>query len=176
MRREQLEHVIRAAAALTGEREIVVIGSQAVLGAVPDAPPPLLESMKADVYPLRAPELASVIDGAIGELSPFHERFRYYAHGVGPNTAILPAGWEARLVRVQNENTDHKVGLCVEPHDLAASKLAAGRPKDLAFVETMLAHDLVSPQVVAERAELLPLPDDDRARIAAWLTARATHE
>ena len=131
MRREDLEHVIRAAAALTGTREIVVIGSQAILATAPEAPEALLQSMEADVYPLGAPELADVIDGAIGELSPFHERFRYYAHGVGPRTAILPAGWEDRLVRVQNDNTDQHVGLCLEAHDLAASKLAAGRPKDL---------------------------------------------
>lgn len=60
MRREDLEHVIRAAAALTGEREIVVIGSQAILGARPEAPAALLASMDADVFPLRAPELADV--------------------------------------------------------------------------------------------------------------------
>jgi len=38
MQRSQLEHVIRAASAITGATEIVVIGSQAVLGQFPDAP------------------------------------------------------------------------------------------------------------------------------------------
>ncbi len=35
---------------------------------------------------------ADLIDGSIGELSPFHETFGYYAHGLGPETAALPAG------------------------------------------------------------------------------------
>lgn len=38
MRRQDLEHIIRAAADVTGDREIVVIGSQAILGQHPDAP------------------------------------------------------------------------------------------------------------------------------------------
>ena len=43
-----------------------------------------------------------MIDGCIGELSPFHETFGYYAHGIGPETAVLPAKWKTRLVRVTN--------------------------------------------------------------------------
>ena len=35
MNRSQLEHLIRAAADITGEREIVIIGSQAILGRCP---------------------------------------------------------------------------------------------------------------------------------------------
>jgi len=45
-----------------------------------------------------APEKADIIDGCIGELSPFHETFGYYAHGIGPETAVLPAKWKTRLV------------------------------------------------------------------------------
>ena len=51
MRRDQLEHIIRAAAAVTGENEFIVVGSQAILGQYPDAPAPLLISMEADLYP-----------------------------------------------------------------------------------------------------------------------------
>jgi hypothetical protein len=40
----------------------------------------------------------------IGELSPFHETFGYYAHGVAEETALLPQGWKDRLVAVQNAN------------------------------------------------------------------------
>ena len=55
MRRDQLEHIIRAAAAVTGENEFIVVGSQAILGQYPDAPAPLLISMEADLYD-RPPE------------------------------------------------------------------------------------------------------------------------
>lgn len=106
MNRSQLEHPIRAAAALTNEYEIMVIGSQSILGAVPHAPPELLVSMEADLYPWQRPELSDLIDGTIGELSPFQHRFGYYAQGVGPDTAVLPAGWQDRRVKVQNAGTD----------------------------------------------------------------------
>jgi hypothetical protein len=49
MNRYQLEHVIRAAAGNADVRDIVVIGSQAILGTFPDAPAELLPSMEADV-------------------------------------------------------------------------------------------------------------------------------
>src|SRR5437763_1568132 len=49
----------------------------------------------------RAGERAAEIDGAIGDGSPFDSTFGYYAHGVGPETATAPAGWQERLVRVE---------------------------------------------------------------------------
>ncbi|HEX7668935.1 MAG TPA: hypothetical protein VF395_05105 [Polyangiaceae bacterium] len=50
MKRTQLEHVIRAAADVSDDDEIVVIGSQSILGRHPDAPQELCVSMEADVY------------------------------------------------------------------------------------------------------------------------------
>jgi hypothetical protein len=172
MRRSELEHVIRAAAAITNEYEIVVVGSQSLLGAVPEPSALLMASMEADVYPLHRPDLADLIDGAIGEGSPFHDCFGYYAQGVGPETAVLPAGWQDRLVRIQNPNTDLKVGLCLEPHDLAASKLAAGREKDWDFVAEMLASQVADSAVLLERIAQLPLPPDRKNRLTAWVSGR----
>ena len=75
MRREDFEHLIAAAANVTGEDEFVVIGSQAVLGAFPAAPETMLRSMKADIYPLHRPEKADDIDGALGDGSQFEATF-----------------------------------------------------------------------------------------------------
>jgi hypothetical protein len=100
VRREEFEHVI-AAANVIGEDEFVVIGSQAILGSYPDAPESMLRSMEADIYPARSPAHADEIDAALGDGSNFHRSFGYYAHGVGPETAKAPAGWQRRLVRVQ---------------------------------------------------------------------------
>jgi hypothetical protein len=169
MRRSELEHLIRAAAAITDQYEIMIVGSQSILGAVPDAPEALLQSMEADMYPLHRPDLADLIDGAIGELSPFEERFGYYAQGVGPETAVLPAGWESRRVKIQNQNTDLRIGFCLEPHDLAASKLAAGRDKDWEFVRTMLVYRLIEPEVLLGRIDGLPLPEGRRASLRHWV-------
>ena len=171
MKRKDLEHLIRAASAITDEYEIVIIGSQSILGAVPDAPEVFLLSREADCYPLHDPDKADLIDGAIGELSSFDQHFGYYAQGVGPETAILPQGWQSRLVKIQNSNTDHRIGYCLSPLDLAASKLAAGREKDYAFVRAMLNHQLVGAGDLLEVARTLPIDASNRDRIERWLSA-----
>ena len=148
MNREQLEHILRASAAITNERDFVVVGSQSLLAAVPHLPPPLNQSMELDLYPLSKPEMANLIDGTIGELSPFDEAFGCYAHGVAPETAILPAGWRNRVIIVESENTGGARGLCIGPSDLAVSKLAAGREKDLIFVGGMLKERIVSKEAI----------------------------
>jgi hypothetical protein len=84
MTRDELEHIIRASGEITGEYEFMIVGSQSMLGSVPNPEAVFMVSMEADIYPFRAPELADEIDGAIGEGSQFHERFGYYAQGVGP--------------------------------------------------------------------------------------------
>jgi hypothetical protein len=174
MTRAQLEHILRAAGALTEEREIVVMGSQAILGTFPEAPAELCRSMVADAFPLGAPEKADLIDGSIGELSPFHETYGYYAHGIGPESAALPEGWRERLVRVSTPATQGVTGLCLAPEDLAASKLAACREKDLDFVTALLRHRLVKVALLRTRIALLPAEHAPRAEVAlAGCVARA---
>jgi hypothetical protein len=156
MTRRQLEHVLRASGSLTGCRDLIVVGSQAILGPHPDAPEELLRSMAVDLYPRDAPELADLIDGSIGELSPFHDTFGYYAHGVDPQTAILPERWRERLVLVTGDETGAVVGWCLAPVDLALSKLAAGRPRDVAFVRVMLSAGLVAHTTLSATLGELP--------------------
>lgn len=153
MTRAQLEHLLRAAAIIADDDEIVVIGSQAILGQFPDAPAAMRVSMEADLFPLNHPERADVIDGSIGELSPFHESFGYYAQGVGEETARLPEGWKDRLVVIQNENTRGVKGLCLEVHDLLVAKVIAGRDKDLAFLREAAKHRMADPEVLLRRLE-----------------------
>lgn len=145
MKRSDLEHILRASKGVTGESEFIVIGSQAILGPHPDAPRVLRQSMEADLYPRFHPELSEQIEGSLGRYSQFNHTFGYYADGVSPTTATLPPGWETRLVRLTNENTGGAIGWCLEPHDLAFSKLAARREKDLAFVAALLRFHLVRP-------------------------------
>ena len=152
MQRSRLEHLIRAAAEVTNQYEFVVIGSQSILGAIPVPPPECAVSMEADIYPLQAPELADLIDGAIGELSFFHEHFGYYAQGVGPQTARLPRGWQSRLVRLQSQATNGRVGYCLAPVDLLVSKACAQREKDKVFNRALFAHGVVSQADAIARA------------------------
>ena len=149
MTREQLEHLLRASATILRDKgeaypggELVVIGSQSILGQFPNAPPELTRSMEADLYPLHDPAMADDIDGAIGEGSPFHDHYGFYAQGVGPETAVLPKGWQQRLVVVKSPATSPGVGLCLEVHDLAISKYVAARPKDLEFTKELARHSM----------------------------------
>lgn len=118
--------------------------------------------MEVDLFTLRSPEDADLVDGSIGEASPFHQTFGYYAHGVGKETAILPDGWEHRLVPFRTPRTAPATGLCIEVHDLAASKLAAAREKDLEYVAALLRHGLVDRGVMVARIAALPLPPPRR--------------
>lgn len=169
MLRTQLEHIIRAAVGITGTDRFVVIGSQSILGQFPNSPADLLGSIEADLFSLRDPADADLIDGTIGEGSPFHQTFGYYAHGVSSQTAILPAGWENRLISVQNENTGGGTGLCLEVHDLAVSKLVGGREKDLEFVSALLRHGLADEAIIAKRLVATAISDEQRALCQARL-------
>ena len=175
MQRLQLEHLIRAAAGITGAEQFVVIGSQAVLGQFLHPPAELLVSIEADLFSLRSPHDADLIDGSIGEGSPFHQTFGYYAHGVAEETAVLPAGWKDRLISVHNENTGGGTGLCLEVHDLAVSKLVAGREKDLDYVTALLRHRLVGPGLIRERLAVAPLTPERRDLCVARLQRLASH-
>ena len=88
---------------------------------------------------------SDLIDGAIGELSMFHRTFGYYAHGVDETTATLPKGWTERLVPIRSENTGGATGWCLEVHDLAVSKLVAGRTRDVEFLQVLLREGLLDP-------------------------------
>ena len=169
MQRHQLEHIIRAAAGITGAREFVIVGSQTVLGQFPQAPDELLASIEADLFSLRTPEDSDLIDGSIGEGSPFHQTFGYYAHGVGAETAVLPAGWRERLIPLRNENTGGGAGFCLEVHDLAVSKLVAGREKDLSFITALLRHRLADAHTIQERLTTTPLDSERRTLCEARL-------
>jgi hypothetical protein len=173
MRRDQFEHVIAAAAEVCGEREIVVIGSQAILGNAEEPPESMLFSMEADVYPREDPAKAIEIDGSLGDGSHFQSQFGYYAHGVGPETAVAPAGWEGRLVRVdippRPGQADGPVALCLEVHDLVLAKCAAGRDRDWHFARDALAAELVRVEELRRRLKDLPEPPADRTHVRRML-------
>jgi len=143
MTRSELEHAIRASCDVAEDNEVYVIGSQAILGQCPSAPEELRQSVEADIIPKNKPENADFIDGSLGEFSLFHETHKFYVHGLSIEAAILPSGWKSRVIKVQNENTRMLTGWCIEGHDLAASKLAASRPKALILFGCCLEKNLL---------------------------------
>ncbi len=171
MKRSQVEHVLRAAAAIAQEESFVVVGSQAILLPFPHAPQELLVSMELDLYPALHPEKADLIDGAIGALSSFDETFGYHADGVGPETAVMPPDWQSRS---QLFYVGEVTVICPEIHDLAVSKCVAMREKDADFVRGLLRHRMVTLNTLLERLALLdgrryPVP-----QLSDWARRRAT--
>ena len=177
MKRNEFEHVIAAAANVISEDDFVVIGSQAVLGSASAVPDSMLVSMEADIYPARDPARAIEVDAALGDGSPFHRQFGYYAHGVGPETAKAPAGWQERLVRIdvppRPRSSRRPVALCLEIHDLVLSKLVAGRDRDIDYARHASAHGLLDLDTMRERVSELPIETKQRNRVAALVESLA---
>lgn len=110
-----------------------------------------------------------LIDGALGELSPFHNLYGFYVQGISISAATLPVGWEERTVRIQNRNTRGNTGFCLESHDIAASKLKAFRDKDRDFVRTLLIEKLINADILRERIKSLPVSSDEKQRLVTWI-------
>lgn len=173
MTRSELEHAIRAACDVSGDDELYVFGSQAILGQYPHAPEALRQSAEADVAPVHAIDMADVIDAQLGELSQFHDAFGFYVHGLSIDAAVLPGGWQKRAIAVRNDNTRNKTGWCLEAHDLAASKLVAFREKDRDFVRVLIVENLIQPTTLQRRLRALPdrlqVTKQLRNAIDAWI-------
>ncbi len=172
MNRSQLEHIIRAAAAILATDQFVIVGSQSILGTYPEATGTFAESVEADLYPMDTPGNAEILSATIGEESHFHSTFGVYADGVSEETSILPAGWRNRLVKVQNENTAGAIGWCLDPTDLAIAKHIAGREKDNLFTAAMAQHGMIDESAFIERLETVDLPPEHRARVLRRFTAQ----
>lgn len=176
MRREHVEHVLRAASQITGDPDVVVIGSRSMLGSLAESRLPVeaTASMEIDVAFFDDPDniKSDAVDGAIGKLSTFHQTFGYYAQGVSVTTAVLPEGWRDRIVTLESSATAPGRGLLLEPHDCVLSKLVAGREKDYAFAGALVAAGLVDLNTLDERLEALPADPRIVDRLRRWITAR----
>lgn len=112
MRRDQLEHAIRTACQIIGRPEVIVVGSQSLLGTFREdqLPADATMSVEVDILPIadnndETGRLADLIEGVAGEFSTFEELHGFNIDGVDLDTAAFPEGWRDRLVRVQNANT-----------------------------------------------------------------------
>jgi hypothetical protein len=176
MTRDQLEHAIRAACDVSNDTELWIFGSQAISGEFPNAPASLRASIEVDVQPKNRPETVDAIDGALGELSMFHQTHGFYVHGISIESAMLPEGWQATSsvdFRFRIHCRQDRTGLCVEAHDLAASKLAAYRPKDKEFVRQLLIEKMIDDKVLTERIGSLTIEGQLRERLMRWVNVTA---
>jgi hypothetical protein len=161
MKKQQVDHILRAAGKLTGEKQFVIIGSQSLHGKYPDLADDILRSFEVDLVAKESPNRTEWLN-FIGQDSQFHETHGYYADPVDENTATLPKGWQGRLVNLPPGDTEGVSGLCLDPHDLAIAKYVARREKDIVFTRALAARGMV------EKSQLLILlaetPIDEKAR------------
>ncbi|MBO9651244.1 MAG: hypothetical protein J7605_22290 [Variovorax sp.] len=169
MKLDELKHVLRASAAIANENSMVVVGSQAILLLVEQPPESILVSREVDLYPALHPERADLIDGAIGMHSSFHETFGYFADGVGPETAVMPADW---MTRASLHYIGDITAICPELHDLSVSKCVAGREKDADFVRELLKQGLISSDTLKERIAMLDTSKYPVSHIQHWAERR----
>lgn len=164
MRRDQLEHAIRTACQIIQQPEVIVVGSQAILGTYDESQLPAAATMsiEVDILPMAETDeetarLADLIEGVAGEFSTFEELHGFSIDGVDLVTAVLPEGWRERLIKVQNANTaapagePRFTGWCLDKEDLCVAKLAAFREKDRNFVAALVKADLVNAGLIASR-------------------------
>ena len=185
MLRDQLEHAIRAACQIIGRSEVIVVGSQSILGTFTqdELPADATMSVEVDILPIAADNdetarLADLIEGVAGELSPFEELHGFSIDGVDLDTSVLPAGWRDRLVKVQNANTASPsgqpqfTGWCLDKEDLCVAKLCALRAKDQNFVAALIRAGLVDVTTIHDRLATIDARHATPAeRALAWLRA-----
>ena len=164
MKKQQLDHVLRAAGRITGQKRFVIIGSQSLHGKYPDLPDDIVRSAEVDLIATRNPDRTEWLN-AIGVHSPFHESFRYYADPVDETSATLPSGWKSRLVNLPPGETEGVQGLCLDPHDLAIAKYVARREKDLAFTRELARRAIVVRDRLLALVDKTPVSEEVREQL-----------
>jgi hypothetical protein len=164
MKKREIDHVLRAAGRITGEKQFIIIGSQSLHGKYPDLPDDILKSVGVDLLASKKPDRTEWL-GAIGVYSPFHESYGYYVDPVDDKTAVLPRGWKGRLVNLSPGDTDGVKGLCLEPHDLAIAKYVASPEKDVIFTRELARRGLLSETRLLSLLDQTPVDEEARERI-----------
>jgi hypothetical protein len=173
MKKQQLDHILRVAGGITGQKQFVIVGSQALHGKYPDLADKIVMSAEVDLFARRQPDATELLN-EIGVDSPFHATYGFYADPVDEATAVLPRGWKGRLVNLPAGDTGGVKGLCLEPHDLAISKYAiqpAPRDKDKTFTRELARRGLVDREKLLALVEQTPVSAEIRERIRGYIAS-----
>jgi hypothetical protein len=164
MKKQQVDHVLRAAGRITGEKQFIIIGSQSLHGKQPDLADDIVRSAEVDLIAKRDASRTEWLN-AIGQDSAFHEQFGYYADPRDERAATLPKGWKGRLINLPDGDTEGVRGLCLDPHDLAIAKYVARREKDVIFTRELAARGIVSRDRLLTLLDQTTVSDEMRERI-----------
>lgn len=165
---DELMTALREAGRIVRGGRLLVIGSQSLLGTYSSEELPIeaTASLEFDVAVFGDVDsrAADHIDAALGEWSPFHDQHGFYVQGVDVDTAVLPDGWQGRLVRVPIGDASEIDAVCLDPHDTCAAKLVRNEERDREFVRSLVRYGLIDPATLADRVTAIPLTRFPRAR------------
>lgn len=159
MRLDTLKHLARAVSGTSEAERVVVFGSASLLMRFPelgdDHGGPLRNTFDADFIPTPFDEeMGQLLHLTFGKGRPFHVHFGYYADIIRPLAfEEFPKGWDERLVPLSGVERV----FCLEPHDMAAAKCQAGRPKDIELLALLIATGRLDPAEITERLYLVPM-------------------
>lgn len=173
LRRSDIDHILRAAASLSGYSRFVMVGTGAVIATARHIPVVMMMTEEIDIYAEDASDIALVsdlIDGSIGRYSLFHKTFGYYGDGVSPSTAVMPLDWRSRAVEYVTPD-GLATAVCPSANDIAIAKLTAWREKDQAWLREALRSGIAKADRIAAllRTALspnAPAPDELARRLA----------
>ena len=155
MRKSSLFELIREIRRLAPDETPIIVGSQAV-HIITNFPPEIVQkSIECDfLFGSGKSETRTEINKKLGVFSQFQLEHGFYADALGLATVILPTGWEDRLQKLENEN-GAIVAYCAEIHDVAVSKLIAGREKDFLFLKEAILREFIEIDIFIERIRLV---------------------
>lgn len=183
---EDLLRVVRALALEFKTDTVYIVGSQAILASMSDAPEAVTASPEIDAFPANAkvwemteakrtrdgvqPIASEHIDGLFGSESQFHRTHGFYIDGVDETTAKLPRGWRLRAVTVQTEVEGRTViGVAPALEDLVVSKVARLDERDKRFVGAIHGTRPLDLELIEQRIHKTDLDPAVAERAAAYI-------
>jgi hypothetical protein len=177
MRRDRLDHILRAAAGVTGHNTFVLVGSSVIVVRCRNIPGDMLMTREADVYVPDASDieaLSDMIDANIGQGSAFHNQYGYYADGVSPGTSVMPTDWVDRAQHYHGSGCPGVTAIVPDVEDVALAKVVAWREKDQSWILSGVRAGLFSLERMACRIDRMPRAAPDAAEMVRrlrWLAA-----
>ncbi len=155
MQRSDLFELVRQIKKITPDELPIIVGSQAV-HLVTNFPPDIIQqSIECDfLFVGGKSETRIEVNKRFGVFSSFQLEKGFYADALGLATVILPTNWQERLQPFKDENGE-TIALVSEIHDIAVSKLIAGREKDFQFLRELFSRQLIETDLFIERVLLV---------------------
>jgi hypothetical protein len=157
VRKSDLLELIRQINEISSDEKPIIVGSQAIHAITENLPEIAKKSIECDFLLVDGKtDIRTEINKNLGVFSDFQLEHGFYADALGLATVVLPTDWRKRLQPLLDENGD-TVAYCAEIHDIAVSKLIAGRDKDFRFLLDAFWLEIISIEQLIDRIRVVEL-------------------